>query len=132
MNSFLNFKIVGINHLKLKTASLSMIPFLVIRIAVPSHICASSSWDFISGCVLSAKRTINLSSLDFAMIKNSSFLSFAIMGAVTLFSLFSLSLHSLALIFKAFADCIISISPVFCSESSTDRFSACSFVIGIP
>ena len=132
MNSFLNFRMVGINHLKLKTASRSITPFLLMIIAVPSHIFASSSRVTTSGAGLSVCKIINLSSCDFAMMKNSSSLPFAIIGALTSFSFFMFRLHSFAFIFKAFADCMISISPVFCSGSRTDRFSACSFVIGMP
>ena len=132
MNSFLNLRIVGINHLKLKIVSLSAMPFLLIITAVPSQISASSSRDFIAGWVLSANKIMNLSSVDFAIIKKSPLLSFAIMGALTFFSLFIFNRQSRARIFSFFADSIISISPVFCSGSSTDRFSACSFVIGIP
>lgn len=118
--------------MKLKAASLSRIPFLVIKIAVPSQISANSSFDFISGCVLSANNTMNLSSLDFAIIKKSSFLSFAIIGDFTSFNFFKFNLHSFARIFSAFADCISSNSPVCFSSSKTDRFFACSLVMGTP
>ena len=118
--------------MKLKIVSLSAMPFLLIITAVPSQISASSSRDFIAGWVLSANKIMNLSSVDFAIIKKSPLLSFAIMGALTFFSLFIFNRQSRARIFSFFADSIISISPVFCSGSSTDRFSACSFVIGIP
>ena len=132
MNSFLNLRIVGINHLKLNTASLSTIPLRLIRIAEPSHISASSSLVFTSGCLLSAERIMKLSPSDFAMIKNSPFLSLAIRGDLISLSLFTSSLKSFAFIFSAFAELIISISLVLLPGSRTDKLSACSFDIGIP
>ena len=128
----MNFKIVGINHLKLKIASRSITPFLEIKIAVPSHISINSSLVFTSGFVPLGNRIINCSSLDFATIKNVLSLLFAIIGDFTSFNLFNFNLHSFARIFKAFADWMISISPICFPSSKTDKFSACFFVIGIP
>ena len=123
---------LGMNHLKLNTASLSMMPFLVIRMAVPSHISPSSERLTISVFLLPGRISMKSSPSERAMMKNSPSLPLAIMGELTSLSFSAFSLHIFAFTFKALAEATISVSEVFSPFSKTLRLSACSFVTGMP